>query len=183
MTRLALTVPGGTPAIAGAGLASVHERFRYRHAGEDLPLAAVGDLAADLPPGGARATVTIPGARAPAPDVLSVPYRGGRIVGDDLAAQLDRWLAAGTAEPSFADAVRAVMAEPAWLDLRDLTVVVLGAGAQMGPLVSLLEWGAHVVAVDLPVPAIWARLLRVARAGPGRLSVPVSRPLPASATD
>ena len=183
MTRLALTVPGGTPSIAAAGLASVHERFRYRDAGEDLPLAAVGELAADLPPAGALATVMVTGARPPAPDVLSVPYRGGRLVGDDLAAQLDRWLAAGTAEPSFADAVRAVMAEPAWLDLRDLTVVVLGAGAQMGPLVSLLEWGAHVVAVDLPVPAIWTRLLAVARGGSGRLSVPVARPLPGSATD
>ena len=147
MTRLALTAPGGATSIAAAGLASVHERFRYRHDGQDLPLSAVAELAADP---GALGTHTVTGRGRPGPDVLSVPYRGGRLVADDLAAQLDVWLAAGTAEPSFADAVRAVMARPGWLDLRDVTVVVLGAGAQMGPLVSLLGWGAHVVAVDLP---------------------------------
>jgi hypothetical protein len=116
-----------------------------------------------------------------------VPYRGGRLVAEDLDAQLDAWLHAGTAEPSFAAALRAVAARPGWLDLRDVTVVVLGAGAQMGPLVSLLQWGAHVVAVDLPArsvgPQIWTRLIEVARASAGRLSVPVATPLPASATD
>ncbi len=180
MTRLALTAPGGATSIAAAGLASVHERFRYRHDGEDLPLSAVAELA-DGP--GALGTHTVTGRGRPGPDVLSVPYRGGRLVADDLAAQLDVWLAAGTAEPSFADAVRAVMARPGWLDLRDVTVVVLGAGAQMGPLVSLLGWGAHVVAVDLPRPAIWSRLLGVAHGTPGRLSLPLHRPLPADATD
>jgi hypothetical protein len=180
MTRLALTAPGGPTSIAAAGLASVHERFRYRHDGEDLPLSAVAELADDP---GALGTHTVTGRGRPGPDVLSVPYRGGRLVADDLATQLDVWLAAGTAEPSFADAVRAVMARPGWLDLRDLTVVVLGAGAQMGPLVSLLGWGAHVVAVDLPRPAIWSRLLGVAHGTPGRLSLPLHRPLPADATD
>ena len=187
MTRLALVVPGATASIAAEGLASVHRRFRFRHEGEDLPLATVlGPGAPVVPDAGGPGrlhTVTVGGSRPPGPDVLSVPYRGGRLVADDLEAQLDVWVSAGTAEPSFATAVRAVMTQPAWLDLRDLTVAVLGAGAQMGPLVSLLGWGAHVVAVDLPRPAIWSRLLGVARAGVGRLSVPVSRPVPATATD
>ena len=80
----------------------------------------------------------------------------------------------------LSSAARAVMAHPGWLDLRDVTVVVLGAGAQMGPLVSLLRWGVHVVAVDLPQPQIWTRLLEVARASYGRLSIPVTAPLPAT---
>jgi hypothetical protein len=177
MTRLALVMPGAAFAIAAAGLASVHERFRFRRDGEDLPLADA------LQTGGTLATVTVAGSHRAGRDVLSVPYRGGRLVADDLDAQLDAWLAAGTAEPSFATAVRAVMGEPEWLDLRSVTVVVLGAGAEMGPLVSLLRWGAHVVAVDLPQARIWSRLLGVARTSPGRLSIPVSRPLPPHATD
>jgi hypothetical protein len=181
MTRLALVRPAATAAISAAGLASVHQRFRFRRDGEDLPLTAVPELAAAAPE--ALHTVTVAGTRPPGPDVLSVPYKGGRLVADDLQAQLDAWLDAGTAEPSFADALREVMAHPGWLDLRDVTVVVLGAGAQMGPLVSLLQWGAHVVAVDLPQRQIWTRLLGVARASSGRLSVPVAAPLPGDAGD
>ena len=179
MTRLELVRPGAAGSIAAEGLAAVHRCFRVRRGGEDLPLEAAvvpGDEPVPI-------TVTVEGRGRAGPDVLSVPYRGGRLVADDLDRQLDRWLAAGTAEPSFADAVRAVMAHPGWLDLTDVTVVVLGAGAQMGPLVSLLRWGAHVVAVDLPEPRIWSRLLEVARSSPGRLSVPVARPLAASAPD
>jgi hypothetical protein len=183
MTRLALVRPGAATTISAAGLASVHERFRFRRGGEDLPLSAVRELASPE----TLHTVTIAGTRPPGPDVLSVPYRGGRLVAEDLDAQLDAWLDGGTAEPSFAAALRAVAAHPGWLDLRDVTVVVLGAGAQMGPLVSLLNWGAHVVAVDLPAasvgPQSWARLIEVARASPGRLSVPVATPLGATATD
>jgi len=179
MTRLALVEPGAAAAISADGLTAVHARFRFRRGGEDLPLEAAVAMDDVAPP----ATVTVEGGGRSGPDVLSVPYRGGRLVAEDLDRQLDRWLAAGTAEPSFAEAVRAVMAKPGWLDLAGVTVVVLGAGAQMGPLVSLLGWGAHVVAVDLPEPRIWSRLLDVARSSPGRLSLPVARPLPASAPD
>jgi hypothetical protein len=185
MTRLALLRPGAATAISAAGLASVHERFRFRRGGEDLPLSVLGELVPS--PSATLHTATVTGTRPPGPDVLSVPYRGGRLVADDLDAQLDRWLEGGITEPSFAAAVRAVMAHPGWLDLRDVTVVVLGAGAQMGPLVSLLRWGAHVVAVDLPSRShgaqSWTRLIEVARASPGRLSVPVTVPLPADAPD
>src|ERR671933_853118 len=46
MTRLALVRPGAAAGISAAGLASVHERFRFRRGGEDLPLSAVAELAA-----------------------------------------------------------------------------------------------------------------------------------------
>ena len=178
LTRLALERPASTAAIATAGLAAVHERFRFRRGGEDLPLSAVADLATAAPRAadGRLRTVTVVGRQRPGPDVFSLPYRGGRLVAGALDAQLDAWLGDGIAEPSFAAAVRAVMAEPGWLDLRDVTVVVLGAGAQMGPAVSLLGWGAHVVAVDLPSRPLWARLIEVARASPGRLTLPASGP-------
>ena len=45
-------------------------------------------------------------------------------------------------------------ANPDWLAAADeRTVVVLGAGAEMGPLTALLRWGARVAGVDLPRPA------------------------------
>jgi hypothetical protein len=52
-------------------------------------------------------------------------------------------------------------------------VVVLGAGAEMGPLQALLRWGATVAAVDLPRPALWRRVLETAERGAGTLLVPV----------
>ena len=51
--------------------------------------------------------------------------------------------------------------------------VVLGAAAEIGPLRSLLRWGATVYAVDLPRPEAWRQLIAHARASPGRLRVPV----------
>lgn len=187
--HLTLLEGAGPVEIASAGLDSVHARFVVDVGGKDLPLdVALGGGVADEERMPSIHTVVVEGRGAPAADGagaagLSVPYAGGRLAGDALAHRLDAWLAAGTVEPSFADAVRSVAAHPGWLDARDLTVVVLGAGAEMGPLVSLLRWGAHVVAVDLPRPAIWRRLLEVARTSPGRLSVPVSRWLPAGASD
>jgi hypothetical protein len=49
---------------------------------------------------------------------------------------------------------------------------VLGAGAEMGPLIPLLRWGARLAAVDLPRPAIWSRVLGEARQRAGRLILP-----------
>jgi hypothetical protein len=43
----------------------------------------------------------------------------------------------------------------------------------MGPVHSLLRWGADVVAVDLPRPAIWSRLLEINQRYRGRLHIPV----------
>jgi hypothetical protein len=39
--------------------------------------------------------------------------------GADLKAQLDKWAAAGTIEPSARDAIQRVAEHPAWLDLSD----------------------------------------------------------------
>ncbi len=116
-------------------------------------------------------TVTVAGA-GEVDRALSLPYRGERLRGDALSRQLDTWVAGGVIEPSCADAVRAVVANPDWLDLSDQRVVVLGAGAEMGPTQSLLRWGADVIAVDLPRPAVWTRLLDVNRRYGGRLHVP-----------
>jgi hypothetical protein len=104
---------------------------------------------------------------------LSIPYRGMRLRGADLQRQIDAWTDRGVIEPSAAEAVRAVAANPDWLDLADQRIAVLGAGAEMGPVHSLLRWGASVVAVDLPRPAIWSRLLEINRRYGGSLHLPV----------
>ena len=65
------------------------------------------------------------------------------------------------------------MANPDWLRADGFTVAVLGAGAEMGPLRALLRWGARVVAVDLPRPDIWERVLEAAHTGAGTLLLPI----------
>jgi len=104
---------------------------------------------------------------------LDLPYRGRRLGGEELLAQIDSWAAEGTLEPSAAAALQWVARNPAALDLSDLRVALLGAGAEMGPLQRLLGWGATVFAVDVPSPRLWVRMLASAQYGRGRLVVPV----------
>ena len=155
--------------ICRDGLDSAHRRFVF-HRGEDaIPVAdAVRD------PGGAPfETVTVEGRATARTRELVVPYEGRELRGEELRAALGEWVEAGLAEPSFADAIRLVMDNPDWLDLSDHTVVLLGAGAEMGPLEALCEWGAEIAAVDLPRDGVWERIAAVAREGGGRLHAPV----------
>lgn len=162
--------PDAATRLSQAGLDSLHERFVWTSKGSDLPLLSA--LATSDHPG--MDTFELIG-RGQRRGQLSVPYKGQRLTAGDLHRQLDDWIARGIAEPSFADAVRAVMANPQWLDCRDLQVVVVGAGAEMGPLKQLLDWGATVYAVDLPNPAVWERIMQTAKGSAGRLAIPVPR--------
>lgn len=166
-------------AVPYAGLASLHDRMVFLRDGQVHSLAEAcrrGDAAS-------IDGVEVAGEATGSPGQLRVPYRGARLEGDALHRQLDRWVDVGTVEPSFAEAVRLVMANPDWLDFSDRTVVVLGAGAEMGPLHSLAEWGAHVVPVDLARPPVWERILAMTRRGRGRATVPVLGRAPASPGD
>lgn len=150
-------VEQGLPSAAAAvdaarrGLSSVHSRMA-------IDMASSGPMASELIVGSQASTRRI-----------RIPYRGQQLTGSDIDRQLDDWLAHDVIEPSCAEAVRTVVAHPEWLDLSDLTFVVLGAGAQMGPVTSLLSWGAEVIAVDLPRPAIWDKLRAIAATGSGRM--------------
>ncbi len=162
---------GDARSIAEAGLASVHGRMRWSPDGvEDQPLGAAVAGAAGGPTG-LLDTVTVTGGAEP-DTALTIPYRGRRLAGDDLRRQLDDWVAGGVVEPSLRDAVSTVLENPEWLRLEGRTVVVLGAAAEMGPLRSLLRWGATVAAVDLPRPDLWSRLLADTHDLAGRLLVP-----------
>ena len=163
--------------IAQNGLLALHARMRVAAPdGDEVPLER---LPVDGP-GRGLATVEVAGT-GDAEKEFSLPYAGGRLRGDDLRRRLDAWVAAGVIEPSAAAAVGEVVAHPEWLRLPDSTVVVLGAGAEMGPLTSLLRWGARVAAVDLPRAALWQRVLDTARRGAGTLLVPVAEGDPSGA--
>lgn len=169
LVEAGLTDTAAARRIAVDGLASLHARMRVRRPdGDEIGLAeaVTGDPPEPL------STAVVCGGR-PTERELSLPYRGERLRGDALARQLDAWVAGGIVEPSAATAVRLVAAEPGWLDLSDLRFVVLGAGAEMGPVHALLRWGADVVAVDLPRASIWTGLLATAERTAGRLHLPV----------
>jgi hypothetical protein len=156
--------------VARDGLASLHARMRVARPGQ--PETGLGTLLS-APARHELTTVTVTGAGT-AESVLSVPYRGERLTGGALLRQLDAWVAAGVIESSCSDAVRAVAASPEWLAVPGRTVVALGAGAEVGPLPVLLSWGARVIGIDLPRPAIWGRVLETARRSGGTLLVPVA---------
>jgi hypothetical protein len=154
--------------IATDGLTAAHEQMVMTSWEGDQQVAALRDA----PAGRALATHRIEG-RGEAVTQLAVPYRGGRLVGDRLLHQLQVWVDDGIMEPSVLPAIESVLANPDWLRLEGRTVVVLGAGAEIGPLRSLLSWGATVAGLDLPRPAIWERLVATARDHAGRLLVPI----------
>jgi hypothetical protein len=162
--------PQAADAVARSGLAALHERSVFhRGGGATSLLEAVAAF-----PTPVFDSVTITG-EASRDTGLSVPYRGKRLFGAENRRRLDAWVSEGVVERGFATAVHTLIDNPDWLDLTGVTVVVLGAGAEMGPLRSLLRWGAHVVAVDLPRPDIWASVIATARSSSGRLTVPVPR--------
>lgn len=166
-------VEAGLPSAAAAqsiateGLTSVHARMRWTGPSGEAALATA--VEEPVTPLGSE---TIRGEGAP-DRTISLPYAAERASGDRLRRVLAGWVERGVVEPSCAEAVELVMANPDWLDLSDRKIVVLGAAAEMGPLRSLLRWGADVVAVDLPRKDLWHRLIGDTRRLSGSMTVPV----------
>jgi hypothetical protein len=155
--------------VAADGVRAVHHRMHYRRPdGSEQPL----DATHYDRPGPPLETAEVRGT-GERETGFSLPFHGERLSGAALARRLDSWSEAGVLEPSAADRVRAVQAHPEWLALPGQTVVVLGAGAEMGPLQALLRWGARVAAIDLPRPDMWRRVLTNARDRAGTVLVPV----------
>lgn len=156
--------PPAAHSIAAEGLRSIHAEMTF----DGHPIDEAIDT---LPLSQAFHTQTLVGNAAPDP-VLSIPYKGQRLSGAALQDQLEEWVVRGVITPSCADAVRTVQANPDWLRLDGDTVVVLGAGAEMGPMRALLRWGADVAAVDLPTDEVQGRLQDIASEGAGRVHLP-----------
>ncbi|MGH2753120.1 MAG: hypothetical protein ACRDLB_01680 [Actinomycetota bacterium] len=164
-----IATPDRAIRMARAGLDAATSEMVFLRDGDETPLPAAMDRY-DRP---AFDTLTIQGKGSPSPGGFRLPYLGDGLDGDAILRRLDAWEERGAIEPSCNEAVRTALADPDWFDLSDLNVVLLGAASEMGPLQSLLSWGAHVIAVDLPRPELWARIIGLALDGPGRLSIPV----------
>lgn len=154
--------------VSRDGLESAHRRFVFARDGEQLPLWEAMRRWTQPRFG----SVTVRGV-AQREQELTLPYRGRRLFGDDLRRQVETWIAKGIAEPGFGEAIDLLVANPDWMDLRDVDIAVLGAGAELAPTRSLLRWGARVHAVDLPRPEIWQRLIATTRNTAGSLRIPV----------
>ena len=157
-------------AIARAGVQSMRERLVLEGTRGSIALGDGFEPAAPAPQLGSG---EIRGTQA-AVQRLQVPYRGELLEGAALHEQLARWVDAGIVEPSVADALALVSANPQWLALPGRTVALIGAGSEIGPLAPLCAWGADVLAVDLPSASVWERVGRIARAGAGRVRMPVA---------
>jgi len=169
LVEAGLLSPEAAVNLALDGLASLYERMVYSTEDSELPLAHATEIEVKEP----LETVTVTGSGELEPELV-LPYHGERLRGADLRHRLDTWVAAGVIEPSCAEAVKLVADHPQWLSLPGRTVVVLGAGAEMSLLTALLRWGADVVAVDLPRPPVWQKVLGTAHRYAGRLHVPAA---------
>ena len=154
--------------IAADGLASLHDQMRFVSREAEVGLREALDQA---PAEALFDTEVVAGEGEPERELV-LPYRGRRLRGDEIARLLAAWVDAGVIEPSCAEAVGRVQANPAWLELSDVKIVAFGAGAEMGPVQSVLRWGGELVAVDLPRGGIWNRLTETGRRYAGRMLLP-----------
>ena len=162
----------GTPeawrSIAESGLEAVHRRMVVsEESGEELPLASLESAPQPHPRnrGGEG--------EAEPEHELVVPYLGRHLHGAALRDQLSEWCGRGVIEPSAADAVVEVSGNPGWLRLEGHQVVVFGAGAEMGPLARCSDGGPRWPQSTCPRLRSGSASSVLARAGAGRLLVPV----------
>ncbi|AYF73507.1 hypothetical protein D7D52_06150 [Nocardia yunnanensis] len=170
MTALAISAPEVSLGMAGAGLDSVRHMLRFSVGRTVTTLDAV-DMDAQAEAVNLE-TGEIAGAAA-AVERLEVPWRGQLLSEGSLRSRLAEWQADGILEPDFVAAVERVIDHPEWLRLPGFQAIVIGAGAELGPLRPLLAWGADVLAVDRPGATRWARLRAAAEAGAGVLRYPI----------
>ncbi len=165
--------PEAAVSVARSGLDSLHDRMRVLDGSLEHRLESWTARAGTLEHREIEG-VEVQGEGEPVRQLV-LPYRGERLQGDGIRRRVADWVVAGVVEPTVADAIEQVLANPDWLRLEGHTVAVLGAGSEMGPLPSLMRWGARVAAIDLDRPAIWERVLPLGREGAGRIVVPVTR--------
>jgi hypothetical protein len=151
--------------VAAAGLRALHARLVHVRGEDERPLRDAVSLA----PSRALATTIVRGDGERVRE-LAVPAGGELLRGDALRRRLDAWVGDGIIEPGGARAVTEVIDHPEWLALEGRRVLLLGAGAEMGPLEALAAWGADVLAVDLPGQT--QRIQALAHAGAGIVRLP-----------
>jgi len=178
MVRLSVRSGDAAASIVNNGLTSIHESFQFVRDGDQMT--AREAMHRFRQP--CLYTGTAQG-RGERQRHLQIPYRDELLSGDALRHQIDAWAQNGIIEPSAAEALQGLGDRGDWLDLRDLHFVLLGAAAEIGPVEMLSRLGANIVTVDLDRPAIWKRLLRIARQGAGCMLFPLREPLSEDASD
>ena len=155
--RRCLQNPADNLKAAQAGLDEAHKLFTFVSGDEEIPFAEAMDKIK-----GTFTTVVLEGegkrgkhARLHYKDqsdgVSRRPREDDFLTGDKLKEQVDKWVAYGTIEKSCGDAIKAVADnEDEWCDLSDRYFVILGATSAMGPIKTLLHYGANVIAIDVP---------------------------------
>ncbi|TCM65182.1 hypothetical protein EC844_11520 [Acinetobacter calcoaceticus] len=163
-----------TISIAKQGLHKAHHSFDFYRHGQRYLLKDVMDIAAIEK----LYSIKITGQSQQAPEWY-IPYHGQKLTGQALSQQLDAWTEQGIIEPSHAQALKHVQAHPEWLDLSQRTMVLFGAGSEAGPLQWLAKWKANIIAIDLPNPKVWEKIITTVRDGNATLYAPCLEDLPA----
>jgi len=180
LNEISIKNPQSAMTIAQNGLNAAHESIRFLRNDKESSL----NEAMDMYSGSRFFTGIVKGDHAQSsPRYFSMPYKNKLLSGDDLLEQIKTWQTKGIFEPSFGHALQNVMDHPEWMDLSDRYFVLLGAGAEIGPLQTLLKFGANIIAVDLDRPDIWERLIKIARRSSGTLYIPMNKPFTEDMTD
>jgi len=190
-TEMCLVSPVAALQAAQQGMDFLYENFRFSREGQNLsiqdamkmplrpcPYRAVvikGEAGKDLQP-----KVVVPWS-------ISHQHDGPALMGPSLEAEVAAAVSRGIMEPSVLTALQRMHQEPEALPsvVAHTAFVAIGAGSAMCPVETLLSLGATVVAIDMPFPAMWKRLIAFARNSPGTLVLPVraSTPHAESAAD
>ncbi len=96
--------------------------------------------------------------------------------GQEIVDLCNKWAAKGVLEPDAAQSIIGVVQNKSWSDFSNKVFVMLGAGAAMGPFLTLMAMGANVVAIDIDIPQVWERLLTVAQNSAGTFTFPLKKP-------
>eukprot|EP00550_Attheya_septentrionalis_P012864 CAMPEP_0198301456 /NCGR_PEP_ID=MMETSP1449-20131203/51650_1 /TAXON_ID=420275 /ORGANISM="Attheya septentrionalis, Strain CCMP2084" /LENGTH=752 /DNA_ID=CAMNT_0044003539 /DNA_START=26 /DNA_END=2284 /DNA_ORIENTATION=+ len=165
--------PKAALAVANAGLNKAYETFEFVS-----PDGSTVNFAEAMKAKNTEQFLTgyIKGTGAAPKKALQIPYKGKTLSGQALKDQVQKWVDYGTIEPTAGSAIQNCVDNPGWLDLSGRYFVLLGAGSAMGPFLVLMALGANVVAVDLDRPGIWKRLVSIAKASPGSLTFPMTKP-------
>lgn len=162
--------------IARAGLQFAHDNFEYiEEDGKSDSLSNYMSRAVDY---GSFGTVRIEGSRRNEGAPLQINYEGKDLQGEQLYAQLDTWVECGSIEPDVATAIKSIGTGN--IDLTDEHFVLLGAGAAMSPLRTLLRHGATVVCIDIPgtwgerSAAMWEDIINTAKESSGVVIFPTN---------
>jgi hypothetical protein len=162
--------------IARAGLQSAHKSFNFRRKGfQEMSLMKACE---DGTFTGSFVTGVTKQKSSSQPNFTGVPYNGKEYRGDDLVQLANDFSKSGQAEPSFSTSIHEIINDSTILKdgLTDHVFVLMGATSEMGPLTTLLDLGASVIALARPAskrdPEKWIRLLKKAENSPGKMIYP-----------